>query len=116
MLYYYIGKLLNDKIMQHSWGDKVLAQIATDLKKQMPNLRGFSARNLKNMRQFYTAYEHNSIGQLLTAQLQSTQAAEDWLSTTTQTDNSFLSNFFSVTFTHHLIMLNKCNILEERMF
>jgi hypothetical protein len=100
----------------------------------MPSLRGFSARNLKNMRQFYSAYEHNPIGQLLTAQLQnndtqqdilgqlptaqlqSTHAAEDWSSTMTQIDNSFLSNFFSVTFTHHLILLNKCKALEERLF
>lgn len=70
MLYYYIGKLLNDKITEQNWGDKVLSQIATDLKEQVPTLRGFSFRNLKNMRQFYTAYERNPIGQLLTAQLQ----------------------------------------------
>src|SRR5262245_6297534 len=66
MLYYYIGKLLNDKITEHSWGDKVLSQIAIDLKKQMPTLRGFSATNLKNMRQLYTTYEHNQIGQSMT--------------------------------------------------
>jgi len=134
MLYYYIGKLLNDKITEHSWGDKVLSQIATDLKEQMPTLRGFSATNLKNMRQFYTAYKYNQIGQsvtgqlqtsdkqhdiigqLATAQLQSAQVMKDWSSTTTQIDNSFLANFFSITFTHHLILLNRCNTLEERMF
>ena len=134
MLYYYIGKSLNDKITQHNWGDKILSQIATDLKKQLPTLRGYSARNLKNMRQFYAAYEDNPIGQLLTAQLQrndkqqdtirqlptvqllSTHTADTWPSTTTQIDDSLLSNFFSVTFTHHLILLNKCKALEERMF
>lgn len=62
MLYYYIGKILNDKISEHNWGDKVLSQIANDLKKQMSGLRGFSARNLKNMRQFYTTYEASLIG------------------------------------------------------
>ena len=41
---------------------------------------------------------------------------KDWSSTTTQIDNSFLANFFSITFTHHLILLNRCNTLEERMF
>jgi predicted nuclease of restriction endonuclease-like (RecB) superfamily len=134
MLYYYIGKLLNEKITEHNWGDKVLSQIATDLKEQMPSLRGFSARNLKNMRQFYTAYERDpigqsltaqlqiidvqsdAIGQLLTAQLQGTQPAQDWSSTATQNDNSFLSYFFSVSFTHHLLLLNKCKTLEERLF
>ncbi len=134
LLYYYIGKLLSDKITEQNWGDKVLSQIASDLKDQMPDLRGFSASSLKKMRQFYMAYEQNpigplltvqlqifdkqgdTIGQLLTAQLQGTQAAQDWSSTTTQIDNSFLSNFFSVSFTHHIILLNKCKAFEERMF
>lgn len=134
MLYYYIGKLLNDKIAEQNWGDKVLSQIATDLKEQVPSLRGFSARNLKNMRQLYVAYENTPIGQLLTAQLQSidlevdiigqsptaqlenAQIIRDGLSKPVQFDNSLLKNFFSITFTHHLILLNKCKALEERMF
>jgi hypothetical protein len=70
LLYYYIGKILKDKITEQSWGDKVLFQIATDLKEQMPNLRGFSATNLKYMRQFYAMYAHNQIGQILSDQLQ----------------------------------------------
>jgi len=134
LLYYYIGKLLYDKITEQNWGDRVLAQIASDLKAQMPDLRGFSASSLKNMRQFYSAYEQNQIGQLLTVQLQGADKQKDiigqlptvqlpgritadtWHSSTTQVDDSILSNFFSVTFTHHLILLNKCKDLEERMF
>ena len=134
MLYYYIGKLLRDKIIEQNWGDKVLSQIATDLKKQIPSLRGFSASSLKNMRQFYAAYEHNQIGQLLTVQmqsgdkqhdiigqlatakLQSDQVLKDWPSTTVQSDKFDLSHFLSITFTHHLILLNKCKALDERLF
>lgn len=134
LLYYYIGKLLNDKITEQNWGDKVLSQIAIDLKEQMPSLRGFSASNLKKMRQFYTAYEHNligslltiqlqntdmqgdTIGQLATIQLQSSEAEENWPLITTENDNPLLSNFLSITFTHHITLLNKCKALEERMF
>lgn len=132
MLYYNIGKLLYDKITEQNWGDKVLEQIASDLKGQMPDLRGFSASSLKKMRQFYTEYEQHPIGPLLTVQLQSADKQSDiigslltvqmqsshttWNSTMTQIDDSLLSNFFSITFTHHLILLNKCKALEERMF
>lgn len=121
MLYYYIGKLLNDKITEQNWGDKVLIQIANDLKKQMPNLRGFSATNLKNMRQFYTSYEQNPIGQLLTGQLQNAGMQQDiiGLSSTsklrstenvinqskpTHSDDSMLSSFWGITFTHHVLL------------
>jgi predicted nuclease of restriction endonuclease-like (RecB) superfamily len=133
MLYYYTGKLLNNKITEQNWGDKVLSQIATDLKNQMPDLRGFSTRNLKNMRQFYIAYESTLIGQLLTAQLQGVDKQEDVFGqlptvqllgthstnksyVTAEMDDPIISNFFSVTFTHHLILLNKCKAFDERMF
>lgn len=134
LLYYYVGKLLNDKITEQDWGDKVLSQIATDLKVQMPKLRGFSATNLKNMRQFYTTYDNDQIGQLLTGQLQSSDKQVDligqlttgqlrsapsavgWPMSTDHVDNLVLSNFFSITFTHHLILLHKCKTREERMF
>jgi predicted nuclease of restriction endonuclease-like (RecB) superfamily len=133
LLYFNIGKLLYDKITEQNWGDKVLEQIASDLKNQMPDLRGFSASSLKKMRQFYTAYESHPIGPLLTVQLQSVDKqsdvieplltvqlqgtkADSWNTVTTQIEDSLLSNFFSITFTHHLILLNKCKALEERMF
>jgi predicted nuclease of restriction endonuclease-like (RecB) superfamily len=133
LLYFNIGKLLYDKITEQNWGDKVLEQIAGDLKNQMPDLRGFSASSLKKMRQFYTAYESHPIGPLLTVQLQSADKqsdiigplltvqlqgvkADSWNTATTQIEDSLLSNFFSITFTHHLILLNKCKALEERMF
>jgi DUF1016 N-terminal domain len=69
-LYFRIGMILDQKIMSHQWGAKVLERLATDLKVQMPALRGFSHRNLKNMRQFYTAYSPAPIGQVITAQLE----------------------------------------------
>ena len=38
------------------WGAKIIRSIADDLQKELPGLRGFSFRNLKNMRQFYDEY------------------------------------------------------------
>lgn len=134
LLYYYIGKLLDNKITEQNWGDKVLSQIAIDLKVYMPSLRGFSASNLKKMRQFYTAYEGTSIGSLLTIQLQmsdnqkdvirqlatiqlqSSARDENWPILPTENDNPLLSNFLLITFTHHITLLNKCKALDERIF
>jgi predicted nuclease of restriction endonuclease-like (RecB) superfamily len=134
LLYYYIGKLLNDKITEQNWGDKVLSKIAYDLKEQLPSLRGFSASNLKKMRQFYTAYEDtpigstlsiqlqttdkqlNIIGSLVTIQLQGSESEEDWPKVTAEINNPLLSHFLSITFSHHVTLLNKCKALEKRMF
>jgi predicted nuclease of restriction endonuclease-like (RecB) superfamily len=133
LLYYSVGKLLNNKITQHNWGDKILAQIATDLKEQMSNLRGFSAGNLKKMRQFYTEYERHPIGPLATGQLQVVDNVMDIIGPSStaklrsmnsfmdetlasQSDESALRWFIGITFTHHMLLLNKCKSYEERLF
>ncbi len=52
ILYYKIGKSLSTKVEQEKWGAKVIDRISVDLQDELPGLRGFSARNLKKMRQF----------------------------------------------------------------
>ncbi len=53
ILYYGIGRYLSSRKGKNSWGTKVLEEISSLLRKELPGLRGFSASNLKNMRQFY---------------------------------------------------------------
>ena len=53
ILYYGIGRYLSSRKGKNSWGTKVLVEISSQLRKELPGLRGFSASNLKNMRQFY---------------------------------------------------------------
>jgi predicted nuclease of restriction endonuclease-like (RecB) superfamily len=57
LLYFKTGKALSEKIASQKWGAKILERIAEDLQKQLPGLRGFSFRNLKNMRYFYSEYQ-----------------------------------------------------------
>ncbi len=50
LLYFKTGKMLTDKLEAKNWGAKVVRQIADDLQKALPGLRGFSYRNLMNMK------------------------------------------------------------------
>jgi len=52
-LYYRIGKVLYDN---STWGNKFLNKLAFELKITYPNQKGFSIRNLKYMKTFYTEY------------------------------------------------------------
>ena len=132
-LYFNIGRLLDERITAEKWGDKVLLHIASDLNNEIPNLRGFSHRSLKKMRQFYTAYADQPIGQLLTAQLQMVDNVYDIIrpsstaqfssingqwgeSPTGQSEDPTLRSFIGITFTHHLLLLNKCKSYDERLF
>ena len=70
-LYFNVGKLIDGKIKEAKWGDKILRQISNDLQKELPGLRGFSATNLKNMRIFFEYWNpYFIIGQSVTDQLQ----------------------------------------------
>ena len=71
VLYFNIGKKINDTASKETWGSKVLSQISAELQNELPGLRGFSAGNLKKMRVF-TAFwaKHPSIGSTMSNQLE----------------------------------------------
>lgn len=65
-LYYRIGKVLYDNSI---WENKFLDKLAFELKFTYPTQKGFSVRNLKYMKCFYTEYKDNSEFVHLGAQL-----------------------------------------------
>lgn len=65
-LYYRIGKVLYDN---SSWGNKFLDRLAIELKLSFSNQKGFSIRNLKYMKKFYSEYKDNEDFVQLVAQL-----------------------------------------------
>ena len=55
-LYWDIGRGIVEKQRDFGWGDAVVESLSEDLRKAFPNMRGFAARSLWNMRRFYSAY------------------------------------------------------------
>lgn len=113
LLYFKAGKVLSEKISKKKWGNNVLENISEDLQKQMPGLKGFSARNLRKMRQFFEVYEKSVVWQSATAKLQRIENQNNgiWPLATAKLDG-----FFGISFTHHILILNKCVEKEERSF
>lgn len=52
-LYYGIGKYISANSRNKNWGTGAIKNISDRLKEELPGLRGFGERNLKNMRTFY---------------------------------------------------------------
>ena len=67
--YWELGKMISDKQEFYNWGDKLIDQISLDLKEEFPEMKGFSIRNIKYCRNFYTFYCNSSIGQQVVAQI-----------------------------------------------
>ena len=66
MMYFRIGKILAEN---SKYGNKFIENIAMELKLEFPDLKGFSARNLKYMKMFYKEYYGREKVQQLAAQL-----------------------------------------------
>ena len=59
LLYWDIGKGIVDKQEHDGWGTNVIEELATDIQKAFPGIKGFSSRNIWRMRAFYLAYSKN---------------------------------------------------------
>lgn len=69
MLYWQIGKGILEQQAKQGWGSNVIGRLAEDLKKSFPEVKGFSARNLKYMRAFAEAYPECEFVQAAPAQI-----------------------------------------------
>ncbi|MEL7159111.1 MAG: PDDEXK nuclease domain-containing protein [Bacteroidota bacterium] len=56
-LYWEIGRRIVESQEAHGWGKSVVEDLARDLRVAFPDSRGFSPRNLWDMRKFYLSYK-----------------------------------------------------------
>lgn len=128
-LYYGIGRYVSLNSRKKNWGTGVLRQISDLLKEELPGLRGFGERNLKNMRTFYEEWsmiEHNSAIAIADMNVNSAIGIAE-------SNNGFendeikqlqfanipdfpLADFLSISFTHHIRILENAKDLDERLF
>lgn len=59
LLYWQIGTDISRKMQEHGWGAKVVDRLSADLRREFPNMRGFSPRNLRYMRSFAEAWQRS---------------------------------------------------------
>jgi len=55
-LYWEIGKMIAEMQEKSGWGDAVVEKLSKDLKKEFPDMKGFSRANLFFMRQWFLFY------------------------------------------------------------
>lgn len=99
--YWELGADIMARQASSQWGDGFLPQLSTDLMQAFPEIKGFSLRSLKYIRQWYAFYaEAQPIGQQPVAQL------------TKQPVSPLIeppfTGFFSIPWGHHLAIIAKC--------
>ena len=118
-LYFGIGRYISHHSRVGHWGTGAITYISNKLQNDLPGLRGFSERNLKNMRTFYEEWKVlDSNSAIATAELQLIDQE------TTEIRHLELPNFkdfpieefLRIGFTHHSIILSQVKSIEERFF
>ncbi|WP_461207607.1 PDDEXK nuclease domain-containing protein [Clostridium sp. DL1XJH146] len=69
VLYWNIGKVILENQEKEGWGSKFIDRLSKDLKEEFPEMKGFSIRNLKNMRRLALEYPNFEFVQAALAQI-----------------------------------------------
>ncbi|WFN36719.1 DUF1016 N-terminal domain-containing protein [Methanomicrobium antiquum] len=69
LLYWSIGRDILRRQEEEGWGAKVIDRLSADLKKEFPDMKGLSSRNLKYMRSFARAWPEENFVQQAAAQI-----------------------------------------------
>lgn len=139
-LYYGIGRYISANTRTKNWGKGFIEGISELLRKELPGLRGFSARNLRNMRTFYEEWQslENPNLAVRTAKLED-ETQNSFVETNNKTNLAVptanmqskdeirllqltissdfpIAAFFCISFTHHIAILTNVKSYEERKF
>ncbi len=124
-LYYGIGRYISQNSREGFWGKDAISTISRQLSIEMPGLKGFSPRNLRNMRLFYEEWKCFDTNLADTsAKLQPRKELAD--TSAKKEDGSGMIPllledipvvaFFSIGFSHHILILSKVKSMGERKF
>lgn len=124
--YWELGSDIVQKQSATNWGDGFLSQLSCDLTTEFPDMKGFSVRNLKYVRQWYLFYspdlqtESLAIGQQAVAQLENefSQQAVGQIGKqpAAQFVKQAVSQITQIPWGHNIAIISKCKNLEEALY
>ena len=129
-LYWKIGSDILEKQEQLGWGAQIVEQLATDLSQTFPGDRGFSARNLRNMKRFAQEYPDFPFLQVPLAEMQKDEILQVALGENNVTPiwqvplakiekggEQFVQvPLAQITWYHHISLISKVKSIKERAF
>ncbi|MCA9178726.1 MAG: DUF1016 family protein [Planctomycetales bacterium] len=122
-LYWDIGRLIDQRQKQEGWGAAVIPRLSAELRNELPELKGFSERNIKSMVAFFREYPdpaaivQQAVAQLATPQnlpqpVAKTRAAGKVQQPVAQMAPDSL--LWRVPWGHHVLLMAKVKDLDAR--
>ncbi len=69
LMYWDVGRIIAERRNAEGWGSKVIQRLSRDIRNDLPEVKGFSERNLKRMQAFYKEYQDLPFGPTPLAQM-----------------------------------------------
>lgn len=116
-LYWAIGHDILEKQKSLGWGAQVIDRLSADLSRRFPDDRGYSVRNLKNMRSFAKAYPHYPIVQVSLEQLRKLPICQAALEQLQTEQAKFVQVALAqISWYHHISLISKVKDDATRAF
>lgn len=124
-----LGRDLVTRKAEEKWGTGIVEQVSLDLQNEFPNIKGFSARNLWNMKKWYLFYSSSSqfenkikhiADSLNTSVIKLHQVGAeiqevDFLHQA-GAEIAFPTLFSYIPWRHHVEIITKCKDINESLF
>jgi predicted nuclease of restriction endonuclease-like (RecB) superfamily len=112
-MYWDIGNLILSRQANEGWGTNVIKRLSVDIRNELPEIKGFSERNLARMLQFSTEY---SILPQPVAELQINDNQNDIIlqRPVAKLENTQL--FLSIPWGHNILLIEKIKNIETRFW
>ncbi|MCD8290295.1 MAG: PDDEXK nuclease domain-containing protein [Prevotella sp.] len=116
-LYWSIGHDILEKQVSSGWGAQVIERLSADLFRHFPDDRGYSVRNLKNMRSFAKAYPHYPFVQVPLAQMSKLPIEKGVLASLRVEQTDFVQvPLAQISWYHHISLITKVKDEATRAF
>ena len=97
-LYWQLGAEIIERQKEMTWGSGFLEELSRELMAEFPDMKGFSYRNIRSIKQWYLFYnEPYTIWQQVVSKL-----GEE--------------KFFSIPWGHHLYIISQCKEVDKALF
>ncbi|GHU94944.1 hypothetical protein FACS189479_08170 [Spirochaetia bacterium] len=110
-LYWDLGQDIVVRQMDSVWGSGFFEQLSKELRREFPDMQGFSSRNLAYIKQFYLFYsQENPILHQAGAKLENNQIQQ-------QLSNDLSDSLiFQIPWRHHIEIFTHCESVKEAYF
>jgi predicted nuclease of restriction endonuclease-like (RecB) superfamily len=110
MMYWDIGRMIDERQKAEGWGARIIPRLSKDIRNELPEVKGFSERNLKLMVQFFHEYLGLAlIGQPAVAQSNSAHSRTNGQPTVARSDitNDDCFLVLQIPWAHNVIIMEK---------